>query len=489
MSTSQKKLARYDVIIIGGGHAGCEAANSAASMGASTLLLTTSLDTIGLLACSPSFGGPGRGQLLTEIDAMGGLMPRIIDETAIHFRQSGKDTIRQAPFAICDRSRYHRHIKSRLEKTENLHIKQDTAQSIVFSGGKWEARCITGQIFKAKCLVVTAGTFLRGRTSLGKSKQKAGRNNEIGADGLAKCLVELDFNLGIFRTGTGPTVKPRTLAASLEKQQYDEPPLFCSRATKIKGPRQVHTYKTHTSAQTIKIVKKQQNNQLVGPRYCPSLLDRIVKFPQKKEHPVFLQPESLQKQEWFLNGISMDFDEEIQQKVVASIRGLSEAETIRPGYSVAYRYLKPGQLTGNLESKNHRGLFFAGQVTGSNGYEEAAALGLVAGKNAALKAKKHPCSELERNRFTSVLVGDITSKKITEPYRMLLSRVAGAKLPSKIEDFTIPYSMDFSAIGLSQEAIEKLNRFQPATINEALKLDIPEKSIQALALYLERQNK
>lgn len=416
---------KYDVIVIGAGHAGCEAAYASARMGSKTLLLTTNLDTIGWIACSPSFGGPGRGQLVRELDALGGLMPRIIDKTAIHFRHSGKESTQWAPFAICDRHKYHQTLKRKLENVGNLYIKQDTVDSVAQKRSTWRAVTATGQIFEAKSLVITVGTFLKGRTLQGGNKQKAGRNNEVSAEALAGTLKGLTFKVGIFKTGTGPTVVINTDGfKEMERQFPDKEPRFFSFQTKKLEIKQVKTYKAFTNARIHKLLaNKRMTTKGKSSRYCPSLLEKVNRFPEKSNHPVFWQPESLSAKEWFLNGFSMDFSESEQQELVNMINGLESAQIVRPGYSVAYYYLKSGQLEKTLESKRHKGLFFAGQLIGSSGYEEAASSGIIAGINAALKTKnKKPLVLSRGDAYIGVLVDDLTSKNIIEPYRMLTAR-------------------------------------------------------------------
>ncbi len=553
----------YDVVVIGAGHAGCEAANVSAKLGAKTLLLTSSLDSIGLLACSASFGGPGRGQLLREIDALGGLMPQIADKSAIHYRHSGKDSAVWAPFVISDRLHYHCLLKSCLEHINTLDIKQDTVISIKHLKMGWEIKTAAQQRFLTKTIVVGAGTFLKGRSRQGNKTQKAGRNSEISAEKLADNLRDLGFELGTFSTGTPPTVAiDKDALDSLEAQQYSRNGRRCSFKNDGSKIEQVKTHKTHTSSKTLQYLKDQIKTNLqvgLGPRHCPSLLDKVTKFSEKKKHSVFLQPESLLQKEWLLNGLSMDFDEKTQQKIVNSVRGLKKAQIVKLGYSVSYRFLKSRQLRSTLASKLYNDLFFAGQVTGTNGYEEAAATGLVAGINAALKAKGKNEFIFERQHsFIGVLVDDISSRKLTEPYRILLSRSqsyihlrsdnadirllpaarrlkliskhrieeieskkkqiakasnikANKKLApdvyrevafikkygsylknasltrQKEETLLIPKDIDYLRAGLSKEAIEKLKRFKPLTIGEALNLDIPERSVKALALYLARK--
>ncbi len=555
-----KNERNYDVIIIGGGHAGCEAAAVSARLGAKTAMLTTSLDTIGFLACSPSFGGPGRGQLLREIDVYGALMPRIIDKSAIHFRHSGKDSARWAPFAIVDRFLYHRDLKQELERIENLFILQDTVLDISRQKKEWIVETATGCQFRAPGVVVAAGTFLKGRALRGNYRQKAGRTNEISADSLAQCLKSLGFSLGVFRTGTGPTVKlPSSCLGGLEKQNYDKKArLFSFKSSPFAG-RQVESYKTHTTPEIKELfLQKSSSNKARGPRYCPSLVDKITRFPEKDTHPVFVQPENVEKSEWFLNGLSMDIAESEQEQVVNLVSDLEQAQIVRYGYSVSYLYLKSLQMNPLLESKAQPGMFFAGQVTGSSGYEEAAATGLVAGINAALKAKNKSGFKIDRvSGFLGVLVDDLAHKKINEPYRVLLSRAQNfiqlrcdnadirqapnaynlgliskkeldlvkakdkrinqslegknIKLLSDAEareaetlkrykrylvndkridqllDLQIPKTIDYKATGISAEAIEKLIRQKPLTISQALAMDIPERSIKALALYLQRK--
>ncbi len=560
MVSGINKKQTYDVIVVGGGHAGCEAAGAAARIGAQTLMVTTSLDTIGLLACSPSLGGPGRGHLLRELDSLGALMPSVIDRTAIHFRHSGKDSPRWAPFAICDRLHYHRLLKGEIENIKNLAITQDTVADISKNKKYWNLLTVAGQRFTAKTLVIAAGTFLKGRTKQNNTRQKAGRNNEISADELARSLKDLGLKLGVFSTGTSPTaIIPEKNFKEIETQYFDKKPRYCSFAEPEKEPKQTETFKTFTGLKLLNVLKNHQTkNKNKGPRYCPSLAEKAQRFPEKKRHSVFIQPESINLREWFLNGLSMDLDYGTQQQIVSLVAGLEGAKIVRYGYSVSYYYLRESQLFETMECREHEGLFFAGQVTGSNGYEEAAATGLVAGINAALKANNKTAVHIGcETSYLGVLAKDLATKKLAEPYRMLISRatnahelrcdnadirmmgisgklklidskrLAGVKAKKrrieeavsgktvsgltladkreiatirKIENYglkstniknlsemVIPRTLDFSIIDLSKEAKEKLSRFKPVTIEEAIRLNIPENSVKALALYLQRK--
>ncbi|KKM77001.1 hypothetical protein LCGC14_1374460 [marine sediment metagenome] len=559
MVNGKNKKQTYDVIVVGGGHAGCEAASAAARMGAQTLMVTTSLDTIGLLACSPSFGGPGRGHLLREIDSLGALMPFVIDRTAIHFRHSGKDSPKWAPFAICDRLHYHRLLKNEIENIKNLTITQDTVADISKNKKSWNLLSVAGQRFTAKTLVIAAGTFLKGRTKQNNASQKAGRNNEVSADALAKSLKGLGLKLGAFRTGTSPTaIIPETGFKEFDKQFFEKKPRHCSFVKPEKEPEQTETFKTFTGSKLLILLKDQQADKERGPRYCPSLIDKLQRFPEKKRHPVFIQPEGLDRREWFLNGLSMDLDNEIQQQIVGLVAGLEGAKIVRYGYSVSYYFLRESQLFETMECRENEGLFFAGQVTGSNGYEEAAATGIMAGINAALKAcNKEAVQISSETSYMGVLARDLATKKLAEPYRMLLSRATNAhelrcdnadirmmgvsgrlklidrkrlaqvkakkvrieeavtgktvsgltpedkreiatirKIENyglkstnvkKLNEMAIPRTLDYSKIDVSKEAREKLNRFRPVTIEEAIRLNIPENTVKALALYLQRK--
>ena len=554
-------MANYEVIVIGGGHAGCEAASAAARMGQKTLMITTSLDTIGLLACSPSFGGPGRGHLLREIDAFGGLMPATADGAAIHYRHSGKNSSRWAPFVICDRLHYHRLLKKEIESINNLQVLQDTVTEIAFTKGRWRLSTKAEQKLSAKSLVITAGTFLKGRTKQNNVRQKAGRNNEISADELAQSLKSLNLKLGVFCTGTSPTaIIPKNNFQKMERQQYSTRPRRLSFVDNDYELKQAVTFKTFTSKASIDLLQGVKSDvSAKGPRYCPSLADKALKFPDKIKHAVYIQPESLNRREWFLNGLSMDFDYELQQKIVDSVLGLKGAQIVRHGYSVSYYYLKENQLFATMECRGHERLFLAGQVTGSNGYEEAAATGLLAGVNAALTARDEPALRLDRRTsYIGILANDLATKRLDEPYRMLPSKANNAfelrcdnadirMLPianklslitrqraaqirnkkkridaasegkkivgmtadekrevsaiKKIRDYglecsnaanwadtSIPRAVDYSKIELSKEAVEKLNRYRPVSIEEALRLNVPVGSVRALALYLERNS-
>ena len=430
----------FDVIVIGGGHAGTEAALAAARMGVKTLLLTHNIETLGQMSCNPAIGGIGKGHLVKEIDAMGGIMARAADRGGIQFRilNSRKGPAVRATRAQADRMLYKAAIRQALENQPNLSIFQQAVDDLIISSdgqGERVSGVVTqmGLKFHARAVVLTVGTFLGGKIHIGESHHSGGRAGDPPSITLARRLRDLPFRVGRLKTGTPPRIDGRSIDyAGLQEQPGDDPvPVFSFRGSAGEHPRQISCHITHTNTRTHEIIRGGLDRspmysgviEGVGPRYCPSIEDKIVRFADKESHQIFIEPEGLNTHEVYPNGISTSLPFDIQFELVRSMKGFENAHITRPGYAIEYDYFDPRDLKASLETKFIQGLFFAGQINGTTGYEEAAAQGLLAAINAARQVQqREPWTPGRDQAYLGVLIDDLITRGTSEPYRMFTSR-------------------------------------------------------------------
>lgn len=469
----------YDVIVVGGGHAGTEAALASARMGQKTLLLTHNIETLGQMSCNPSIGGIGKGHLVKEIDALGGAMATAIDKAGIQFRKlnASKGPAVRATRAQADRVLYRQAIRQLIENQSNLTLMQQGVDDLIVDGDKISGVLTQlGIKYAAKTVILTVGTFLAGLAHIGAANFEGGRAGDLPSNRLAYRLREMQLPVGRLKTGTPPRIDGRTINYSdIAEQHGDNPiPVFSFIGNALQHPRQRCCWITSTNQQTHEIIRKGLDKsplytgviEGIGPRYCPSIEDKVVRFEDRASHSIFLEPEGLDTHEVYPNGISTSLPFDIQQRLVRSIKGLENAHLTRPGYAIEYDYFDPRNLRKSLETKSIDGLFFAGQINGTTGYEEAAAQGLLAGINAALKIQGREAWCPKRDEaYLGVLTDDLVTRGVTEPYRMFTSRAeyrlqlrednADLRLTEKGRELGVVDDSRWRSFSLKRDSVEK----------------------------------